>query len=439
MAYHPRHRPERHKYAVMAPDEWKTIVTEQRIDLNRLLAMPKGQSRRWLWPAVGGGALVVMLGLWWGLSGSSSTVTYETVAAESGDLVVTVTATGTVQPTTEVEVSSELSGTLAKVNVDYNDTVTVGQVLAELDTTKLAAQVTNAEAQLASAKGQLAQAKATATEAETNYKSDLELDRRGITAKTDLTASEATFARAKAAVDVANANLSLAEANLSSARADLAKAQITSPINGIVLDRAAEAGQIVASSLEAPVLFTLAEDLAHMELQVDIDEADIGRVSVGNSATFSVDAYSDRSFPATITQVRYAPEDTDGVVTYKAVLSVDNPDGLLRPGMTATSTITVAKVTDALMVDNAALRYSPPQTETTSSSRGSGLLGLIMPRRPSSSGGAATDGQSVWVLRNGVPEQVAVTPGESDGTRTAVTSDGLAAGDAVITDQSESN
>ncbi|MDF2142027.1 efflux RND transporter periplasmic adaptor subunit [Paenirhodobacter sp. CAU 1674] len=391
---------------------------------------------RWIVPAV---VVLLVLGgwLWLGRTQSATGVTYTTEAVTQGTLTVTVTATGTVQPTTEVEVSSELSGTLATVEVDYNDEVEIGQVLARLDDTKFKAQVANATASLAAAKAQLVQAEASAREAEAIYEAQKELDRRGVVTHTDFVTYTANHERAQAAVDAAKAALTLAEANLELEQADLDKSVIRSPIKGVVLDRAYSAGQIVAASLSAPTLFTLAEDLTRMELQVDIDEADIGQVATGNTATFTVDAYSGQSFPATITQVRYAPEETDDVVTYKAVLAVNNDTKLLRPGMTATATITVAKVDDAVQVPNAALRYAPPQvTEDTSSGAG-GLVGLIMPGRPGNGSTAKASAKTVWVLKDGVPTEIEVTPGESDGKHTIITAGDLAVGDLVITDQRE--
>lgn len=233
--------------------------------------------------------------------------------------------------------------------------------------------------------------------------------------------------------------MTLAQANLELANADLEDTVIRSPIKGVVLDRAYSAGQIVAASLSAPTLFTLAEDLTRMELLVDIDEADIGQVAVGNRATFTVDAYSGESFPAVISQVRYAPEETDDVVTYKAVLQVDNGRKLLRPGMTATATITVATETDVLQVPNAALRYAPPQIAEGSGSGTGGLIGMIMPKPPGQVGvsvGSAT-AKSVWVLRDGQSVEVAVTVGASDGKYTIISSADLEEGAQVITDQSE--
>jgi len=406
----------------------------------RLLNVGKRSGRGKWWLA---GVTVAVLGIGgfflFGRSSETATTGYVTEAAQRGDLTVTVTATGTVQPTTEVEVSSAQSGTLETVEVDYNDEVEVGQVLARLDDTKFRAQVANAEASLASAKAQVAQAEATAREAAAIYESKKELDRRGVITQTDFVTYTADHERADAALDAARASLTLAEANLELANADLEDTVIRSPIKGVVLDRAYSAGQVVAASLSAPTLFTLAEDLTRMELLVDIDEADIGQVRVGNPAIFTVDAYSGETFPATITQVRYAPEETDDVVTYKAVLEVDNAQKLLRPGMTATATITVAQQNGVLLIPNAALRYAPPQSTERSSSGAGGLVGMIMPSPPgrSDSTTSKASGKSVWVLRGGAPVEVSVIPGASNGKQTSVTSDGLSEGDLLITDQRE--
>jgi HlyD family secretion protein len=416
------------------------VMANPADDMARILAQARRPRRRWLWVLLavlglaGAGA-----GLWYGLRQEAGDVRYETEAVSRGRLVVTVTATGSVQPTTQVDVSSELSGALAEVAVDFNDRVEVGQVLARLDDTKLNDQILTAEAQLQAAEASLEQAASAVREAEVNYDSQSELDKRGQSTRLKMIAVEVARDRARAVVDGAKAEVALARARLSEAKTELGKATIRSPISGVVLNRAAEPGQIVAASLNAPVLFTLAEDLARMELRVDVDEADIGRVAVGNEASFTVDAFPGRSFPAVITTVRYAPETTDGVVTYKAILSVDNSEGLLRPGMTATATIAVTVIEDTLRVPGAALRFEPPQVADTGSSRGgNGLLGMIMPRRPTAapkaSGGA--DRPTVWVLRDGVATEVEVKPGESDGKLTAVTSDALAEGDLVIVDQS---
>lgn len=391
----------------------------------------------WLWLV-----LAALLGAagWgaWAMQASDARVEYTTEPAARGDLTVLVTATGTVQPTNQVDISSELSGTLASVEVDFNDTVEVGQVLARLDTTKLDALLSNAEASLAAAVARVAQAEASLLEANENFTTAKELDQRGISTRQSLVASQAAHDRAAAALEISRADAKLAEANLAVQRADTAKAVIHSPIKGVVLNRDADVGKIVASSLSAPTLFVLAEDLTKMELQVDVDEADIGRVQVGNVASFTVEAHSGRVFPAQITALRYAPETTDGVVTYKAVLSVDNADLALRPGMTATASIEVSKTEAALLVPNAALRYAPPQ-EAASGGGGSGLLGLILPGRTSSRPKKSNGADGVWVLRGGVPVEVEVKIGDSDGRLTVITEGTLAEGDAVITDQATVN
>jgi HlyD family secretion protein len=399
----------------------------------------KRPRRRWLWALVIL-AVIAGVGAWaWGRwTQPSGSIRYETAEVTRGEIIVTVTATGSVQPTTQVDVSSELSGALAEVAVDFNDRVEVGQVLARLDDANLNDVVLTTRAQLQAAEASLKQAEAAAREAAANHESQTELDKRGQSTRLKMIASEVARDRALAVVDGAKAEVALAKARLSEAENELKKAAIRSPISGVVLNRAAEPGQIVAASLNAPVLFTLAEDLARMELRVDVDEADIGRVAVGNRADFTVDAFPGRSFPATITTVRYAPETTEGVVTYKAILSVDNSDGLLRPGMTATATIAVTVQEDALRVPNAALRYAPPQEAASDGgSGGGGLIGMIMPRGSSSPpltrGTSAS--QSIWVLRNGVPTEVPVQPGDSDGKLTAITAEGLAEGDKVIVDQ----
>ena len=406
-------------------------------DLAQLLAAARpGRRRPLLW--AGGLAVVAVLGValvWLLQPDRGAGPGYVTTPLVRGDLTVTVAATGTLQPTTQVDVSSELAGTLQSVEVDYNDTVAVGQVMARLDTSKLAASVANAEAQEASARARLMQAEATATEVAETLATQRELAERGIATRREMVSVEANDARARAALDMARADLTLAKANLALARADLDKAVIRSPIQGMMLNRKAEAGQIVGPGLNDPVLFVLAEDLARMELLANVDEADIGQVAVGQAAVFTVDAFDGLSFDATITQVRYASEVTDDVVTYKAVLAVENPDLRLRPGMTATATITVAEEIGALLVPNAALRWAPPRA-ANGQAGAAGLAGLILPSAASRMGSSAEGtGRSVWALREGAPVEVPVQIGASDGRMSVVTGEGLAEGDAVITDQ----
>lgn len=378
---------------------------------------------------------LIALGLWWWTSATADKgVSYTTTQAATADLRVTVTATGTVEPTNLVEISSELSGTLSRVNVDFNDTVSKGTILAELDTTKLEAQLAVAKAGLDSAIARVAMATATLDEAREKYQTAQSLEERGVSAHQTLVTQKTAFIRAQAELQSAIADRSLAEADLDLHQAELEKGCICSPIDGVVLSRSVDAGQIVAASLSAPVLFTIAEDLTKMELQVYIDEADIGRTKVGNTAEFTVDAYDDRIFPAKITEIRFAPETIDGVVSYKAILAIDNSDMSLRPGMTATADITVAQIAQALTVPNAALRYAPPAAPVEDQER-SGLLGMLIPDH--NAGNAVGDAKTLWVLRDGSPQEIAIRAGQSDGRLTEILEGDLKAGDLVITDQSD--
>lgn len=410
----------------------------ERLDIGAIAQKRGGGKGRWIAAiliaalAAGGGWYV------WGRSGGD-TVSYTTKPAQTRNLVVTVTATGTVEPVTQVNVSSELSGTVREVNADYNDAVTKGQTLALLDTDKLEANVESARAGLLAAQAAQALAEATLAQQQSVYDQTKTLSQRGISSQQTLLGAKADWERAAANVSSAKANVRVAEAALKTQETNLAKAAIVSPIDGVVLSRAIEVGQIVASTLNAPTLFTLAEDLKTMQLTVDIDEADIGKVKIGDRAAFTVEAWQDRNFDAVISQLRYAPQTVDGVVTYEGILDVDNADLALRPGMTATAEITVAKLENTLTIPNAALRYSPPAT-AAKSARGSGLLGMIMPRPPrgnTTSTEAAPDeeGQrTVWVLKDGGADPVKIRTGATDGEVTAVTDGDLVAGDAVITD-----
>lgn len=358
--------------------------------------------------------------------GSGQTAQYETQQAQRGDLVVLVTATGTLQPTNQVEVGSEISGIVKSVEADYNDQVEVGQVLARLDTSKLDAQETQYKAALEAAKARVLQAQATLRET-TNKLAQLhrvrELSDGKVPSQTELDAAEAAFERAKADDANARAAVAQAQATLEAIQTDIAKAIIRSPINGVVLTRSIEPGQTVAAAFQAPVLFTLAEDLTQMELRVNVDEADIGQVKESQDAEFTVAAYLDRIFQARIVQTRFGPKTVDGVVTYETVLKVDNADLSLRPGMTATANITVQEVEDVLLAPNAALRFSPPVQEQRER-RGLGMLMPGPPRQAASQERVDTSKrqQTVWVLQDNQPVAVPVKIGASDGTMTEIVS-----------------
>ena len=376
-------------------------------------------------------------------SGNSATPQFETQEAQKGNLVVLVTATGTLQPTNKVDVGSEISGIVKSVEADYNGKVKVGQVLARIDTSKLEAQATQSKAALESAKAKVLQVKATLSETSSKlaqYQRVRELSQGKVPSQSEFDAAQAAFERAKADEASAAAAVAQAQATLEANQTDIAKAVIRSPINGIVLTRSVELGQTVAAAFQAPVLFTLAEDLTQMELRVDVDEADVGQVKEGQDATFDVDAYADRTFNARITQTRYGSKTVDGVVTYETVLKVDNSDLCLRPGMTATADITVKKVEGAVLVPSAALRFTPPVLADTTKKSSRGLLGAMLPRppmgqpKPQEKGAGNGKQQKVWTLKEGQPVAVPVTVGATNGIMTEVLTGDVQPGTVLVVD-----
>jgi HlyD family secretion protein len=400
--------------------------------------------RRPVWWALGALLVAAIAGLaWWQSQRRAEGPRYETEPVARGDLTVTVTANGTLQPTSAVNVGSELSGTVARVLVDINDRVKKGQVLVELDTAKLRDQISRSRATLASAEAKVAQALATVKEARGNLARMLEVQRLSggkVPSQAELETAQATLDRARADESAARATVADARAALSSDETNLRKASIRSPIDGMVLTRAVDPGNAVAASLQAVTLFTLAEDLTRMILEVNVDEADVGKVREGQSAAFTVSAYPNRRFPAKIVRVGFGSTTKDNVVTYIAELEVANTDLSLRPGMTATATITATERRGVLLVPNAALRFTPAAAGAAPAAATGGIVSRLMPRPPRTgaprrAGTTPAGARQVWVLRDGVPVEVPVTPGVSDGRRTEVDSAQLREGDAVITDQ----
>jgi HlyD family secretion protein len=379
-------------------------------------------------------ALVGAIGYFY-LGREQSSVRYVTEPLTRGALKVTVTATGSVQPTNKVDVSSELSGTVRRVLVDFNSVVRAGQPLAELDTEKLVAVVENSRAKLEAANARATVAEVTVRETEREYERKKALAGRNIATTHDLDTAQALYHRATATLASARADVDVTQADLKLNETNLAKACICSPINGIVLRRNVDPGQTVASSLQAPVLFSIAEDLTQMEVQVDVDEADVGHVRVGQSAAFSVDAFPDRKFPATIRDVRFASEVVQGVVTYKAVLTVDNSELLLRPGMTATAQISVQQFDDVLLAPNTALRFTPLATAPPQKLS---LLRRFLPGPPQFRAPSPREetgpSRKLWVLKDGIPEAVTVVVGATDGRRTEIREGAVQPGQPVVVD-----
>jgi HlyD family secretion protein len=419
----------------------ETPSARQGADLKQLLAGRSGAPwRRWsLWVAA---AIAIALVVWLMLrpDADDTAPQYKTEAAAIGTLVVKVSATGNLQPTNQVDVGSELSGIVETVLVDINDRVKRGEPLARLDRSKLEDAVARSRANLAAAEAQLLQAQATVAEATATlarFRQVAELSGGKVPSQSEMDVAEANLKRAEANQASARASITQARASLQSDETNLTKATIRSPIDGVVLARKVESGQTVAASFQAPVLFTLAEDLAQMELQVDVDEADVGQVRQGQKATFSVDAWPGRVYQAVITRVGYGSQVKDGVVSYPTVLEVANDDLTLRPGMTGTAEITTLVREKALLVPNAALRFTPVEP-TQEKPRGGNVMSMVMPRMPRQAprsqapSGAAP---RVWVLRDGQPVALDVQTGASNGRVTEITGGGLEAGTEVITER----
>lgn len=369
---------------------------------------------------------------------------YITEPLTRGDLSLTVSADGTLEPTRSVNIGSELSGTVARVLVDVNDRVRKGQVMVELDTSKFQDQVRLAQGALNSARASVLQAQATVKESRVALQRLQEVGRLSggkVPAATDLDAAQAALDRAVAAEAAARAAVVQAEATLRTNQTNLTKAAIRSPIDGVVLTRSVEPGNAVAASLQAVTLFTVAEDLSHMKLSVNVDEADVGQIQVGQKAQFTVSAWPNRKYPAVITRVAYGSTITDNVVTYTTDLEVANPDLTLRPGMTATATIAATEHKNVLLVPRSALNFSPTAAGAKAASGSKGVVSMLIPRPPSSgTRSAKTDTRSgstrqIWVLVDGQPKAMDVQLGLSNGRQTEVSGPGLQAGMAVITEQ----
>jgi HlyD family secretion protein len=389
---------------------------------------------------------------------------YATETARRGNLTVTVSATGNLQPTNEVQVGSEQSGLVTQVFVDNNDRVVQGQPLARLDTARLQDSLVQAQAGLASAQAQVATAQATAAQARANLARQEEVFRISngrVPSRTELDAARAESRRGVAGVLSAQAQVTQARAQLSSAQTNLSKATIYSPVTGVVLSRQIDPGQTVAASLSAPTLFTIAEDLSAMKLEVRVDEADVAQVREGQRATFTVDAYPGRTFQAQVLRVDVGANasgtTTSGssasaaagagtVIAYTAILTVQNPEMLLRPGMTATAEIVTTERRNVILVPNAALRWSPERDAATARGQPGGVTSVLVPRggRRGRGGGAGGGGgrevsigrgsrQTVYVLgADGVPAPVRIVVGESNGSVTEVTGGDLREGQEVI-------
>lgn len=406
-----------------------------------------GKPKRWykrkrVWL---GALLLILIGFGvWSSMQEPPKPDYITAEVESRSLDLTVTATGNLRPTNQVEVGSEVSGRIDRILVDVNDRVTQGQILAIINTDVIEDQIAQGRANLNSARAQVAQAQATLDGDQSQLNRLLEVQRLSggrVPSAAEIDIARAAVNRGIASVAAARANVAASQAQLSTAQTSYERAVIRSPVAGVVLARQVEPGQTVAASFNTPTLFVLAEDLVTMQLRVALDEADVGQVSAGQEATFTVDAYPGRRFPARVERVDLASNNIatqaqgqqqgQQVVSYEARLIVGNSEGLLRPGMTATATIATQSTGTAMLVPNGALRFDPEEEEEEGGVFGPQEFGL---EQSDEAGIGVGSRQSVHVVdANGDLREIEVVTGASDGRFTVVTSEELEQGMEVVT------
>lgn len=402
---------------------------------------------------VAAGVVVLFLKKPW--AKSNATPTYTTVAVSKGNIAAQVTANGTLSARGTVQVGAQVSGRVVELHADFNDQVKKGQIIAKLDPSVLEAQIQSASASLALAQANVNKAQVALSDADRQYKRQKTLQDEQLVAGATVESAEVAYNTAKASLTAARASASQAAAQLSQAKLNLSYATIYSPVDGVVLSRAVDVGQTVAASLSAPVLFTIAEALEHMQIDTAVAEADVGRLTEGMKAQFTVDAFPGKTFEGTVRQVRNAPTTTSGVVTYDAVIDVENPEKQLRPGMTANVTFVLQQVADTVKIPNSALRFKPTREQMTAM-RGEGAGGGSG-RRGSGSGsggwqGRGSDGaggrgsgagggkgdrgdrKQLWKLVDGQPKMVFVKLGLTDGSTTQLVEGDLQPGDQLITE-----
>jgi HlyD family secretion protein len=399
------------------------------------------RSRRWTRLATWGGVILALALLLLAASAmrrrsANPLAQYEYAPVVRGDLSVSVSATGNLEPTNKVDVGSEVSGIVDAVLVQENDYVQTGQVLARLDTSKLQDEINRTGASLAASQAKLAELEATLKEAQLNLErlqAVSKLSGGKVPSKTEMSTAEATLARAQADLASQRAAVGMDDAQLSTAKTNMYKASIRSPINGVVLTRSVEPGQTVAAQFQVATLFTVAQDLREMELKVLVDEADVGSVREGQNATFTVDAYPDRRYTASVMRVAFGSTTKDNVVSYSTVLKVKNDDLSLRPGMTATAAIATLERKNVLLAPNPTLRFVPAVSPAGGRSGFS-----LMPPPPGENSSKPVNvvkgsTQQVWTLRDGRLTSIPVVVGATDGQRTEVSGPGLHEGIQLIT------
>ena len=397
--------------------------------------------------------LVGLLGVGaWSFGNGAKESPYITGRVQRGDIIQVVSATGTLQAGVTVQVGSQVSGTIAKLHTDFNSQVKKGQVIAELDQAKFKARVDEEKASLLAAQANMAKTKVTLEDTRRNLARATELRNRDLISQSELDAAQTAFDAAAAQFEVAKAQVAQAQAALNQAAVDLGNTIIRSPVDGIVISRNVDVGQTVAASLQAPTLFTIANDLSKMEVHANVDEADIGNVWEGQEVTFTVDAYPTRRFTGKVSQVRNAPTTVQNVVTYNAVVGIDNRELLLKPGMTANVEFLVSRKSDVLRIPNVAIRFKPPSEKqdaqellrqaNRSGGGGRGSRGRAASGRPRSGDGKDGRWVRIYVLKDLQPQPVRVRLGITDGSYTEVIEGEIEGGQQIIlamSDSAESN
>ncbi len=397
--------------------------------------------------------LVVVFVVYRFSAGGEAAPEYQTVIAERGNVVSRVSTSGSLQAVVTVEVGSQVSGRIQALFADFNSPVKKGQLIAKIDPSLFGAAVVSAEANVTAARANVTRLTVTAEDAERQAKRAVDVYEQRLISETERDNAVATARSARAGVDQAVGQLAQARASLEQARTNLRYTDILSPTDGVVISRAVNVGQTVAASLSAPVIFTIAQDLRKMEVHTNVAESDIGRLKPGMRVTFTVDAYPGEPFRGSIRDIRNAPQVVQNVVTYDAVIDVDNPDLKLKPGMTATVSVTTDRRRDVVTVPNAALRFRPEGAAQGAGSTGpNAAAGAGARRERAPGGGAGGDAgarqrgddndedapravlkRTVWVLVDGKPMARNVTTGLSDGRITEITGGELKQGEAVIT------
>ncbi|EFU70188.1 secretion protein HlyD [Aliarcobacter butzleri JV22] len=367
----------------------------------------------------------------------SNKIEYITKKVTQGDLSVVVSTTGNLNPTNSVEIGIEVSGTLKEIFVDFNDEVKAGQILAKIDTVKLQSQVDSSTAALAIAVANQKESQVLLNNKKTLYDRTLNMYKNSggkYPSKNELDDTRFSYEAAIESLEAAKAKVLQAQSNLKTDKQNLEKASVKSSIDGIVLNREVEVGQTLAATMSAPKLFTIAKDLTNMDLIVSIDEADVADIKKDLPVTFTVDAYPNKVFNGKVKQVRLNPVDTNGVVTYETVVSVDNEDLLLKPGMTATAKIITKESKNKLLIPNGALRFKPKMQEQKNG--GVNLVGSNMNRPANVARDLSKKELSpIFILENNQPKRVMVKVLDSDGKLTSIESEELKVDDEVIISQ----